>query len=590
MLESIRGRHFFLSATMKIIYRIKLFIFFSILAFSSLLQLLFVGPVWAEQSVLSKREKSLFPGFDLMLVGGGLKTCSSLSSNSCAESVAFSPNAKLSVQHHFSLDWLERAFNHASLQTLSLTQINSLRKASQKSAQSSVSLNQLKDAVSQINKHLLNDLTDLQYYALLDLLEQEQRTEAGEILQEQVMLNATAKPHGPAIYRLFTLQALLKKQQKKPDVTRPLIGIVTASARDPFESISFYTSVFEQAGADVIWLPLDAALQAGISNKQCDKLPMLRQQLQGNVDKARLYSTQTQLQQRLCESPEKLYELLESIDGLFLNGGDQSLTLTAWLTPDKKPSKALTVIQNRLANKQIVIGGTSAGTAVMTAANMITGGTSEGAMQHGVFSANPPSERCEINYCEGDIPATAVTYRTEGGLGFFPFGIMDTHFSERDRQIRLLMLTASTESEMGFGVDENTALLVNISDKHLSVMGEHGVWVIEKTQASKGSHGKPNFSGVSHYLTSGSQADIDNKQRLTNIEFANRVVSVNMAAKYPAYQEWIAKACREGLLSRKLIDDFELILLPSSSTGCRPVLNNQQSYQGIKLLLQQQDD
>ena len=167
---------------------------------------------------------------------------------------------------------------------------------------------------------------------------------------------------------------------------------------------------------------------------------------------------------------------------------------------------------------------------------------------------------------------------------------MDTHFSERDRQIRLLMLTASTDSEMGFGVDENTALLVNIADKHLSVIGEHGVWVIEQTQARKDDNGKSIFKGVSHYLTSGSQADIDNKQRLANIEFANRVVSVNMAANYPAYQQWIVQACREGRLSSKLIDDVVLILLPSSTTGCQSVLNNQQSYQGIKLLLQQQDD
>ncbi|MCW3172148.1 cyanophycinase [Shewanella subflava] len=573
---------------MKIISKIKLFIFFSALAFISIQQLLFVDNVRAEQGVLSKPASPLSPGFDLMLVGGGLKTCSSLSSNSCTEGVTFSPNAKLSIQYHFSLDWLERALNHFSLQTLSLNQTNNLRKASLKAAKSSVNLNQLKDAVYQVDKHLLDELTDQQYYALLDLLEQEQHSTDGSPLQEQVMLDATTKPYGPAIYRLFTLQALLKKQQRNPDATRPLIGIVTASARDPFESISFYSSAFEQAGADVIWLPLDAALQAGIHHNQCDKLPLLRQQLQGNTDKARLYLEHTQLQQRLCESPDNFYQQLEHIDGLFLNGGDQSLTLSAWLTPDKKPSKALVLIKNRLANKQIVIGGTSAGTAVMTAVNMITGGTSEGAMQHGVFSAKPPSERCEINHCDGKTPATAVTYRAEGGLGFFPFGIMDTHFSERARQIRLLMLTASTESEMGFGVDENTALLVNLADKHLSVIGEHGVWVIEQTQASKDNRGKINFSGVSHYLTSGSQADIDDSHwRLMNFELANQAVSVNMAANSSGDQQWIGQACRDGRLSNKLIDDFKLVVHPSSLAGCQQVLKGQLGYQGVKLLLQQ---
>ena len=211
---------------MKIISRIKLFIFFSTLAFCLLLQLLFVDNVWANQDVSPKLEKPLSPGFDLMLVGGGLKTCSSLSPHSCVDSITFSPNAKLSIQYHFSLDLLERALNHFSLQTLSLNQTNNLRKASRKAAKNSVNLNQLKDAVYQVDKHLLDELTDQQYYALLDLLEQEQHSIDGSPLQEQVRLDATTKPYGPAIYRLFTLQALLKKQQKNPDATRPLIGIV----------------------------------------------------------------------------------------------------------------------------------------------------------------------------------------------------------------------------------------------------------------------------------------------------------------------------------------------------------------------------
>lgn len=572
---------------MKIIFRTKLPILFSTLVLCLLFQLLLVGRVWASETTLSTLENPSQPKFDLMLIGGGLKTCSSLSQHSCDSNVIFSPLAKLSIKYNFSIDKVEQALKHPSLHSLSLFQANKLRQASRNAEKSSLDLNKLKEAVDHIDKYLLNNLTDQQFYSLLDLLEQVQRSENGSLLQEQVVLDATKNSYGPAIYRLFTSQALLKRQQQHPQAKRPLIGIVTASARDPFESVSFYTNSLEQAGADVIWLPIDAALQAGIHNNQCGNLPLLREQLQGNTDKDRIYPKLTKLQKRLCKSPETLYQQLEQIDGLFLNGGDQSLTLTAWLTPDRKPSKALMIIKKRLANEEIVISGTSAGTAVMTENNMITGGTSEGAMQYGLFNAKAPSERCEMNQCDANIPATAVTYHAKGGLGFFPFGIMDTHFSERDRQIRLLMLTASTDSDIGIGVDENTALLVNIADKQLSVFGEHGIWIIEQTQQTKDNNGKPVYKGVSHYLTSGSQAKISNKKRLTNIELASDLDTLTMKNNHSSFQLWIKQACNEKWLSRKLVENYELIIQPNSAKACQYMLNNMQGYQDIKLLLRQ---
>ncbi|PMG29499.1 hypothetical protein BCU94_14150 [Shewanella sp. 10N.286.52.C2] len=138
---------------------------------------------------------------------------------------------------------------------------------------------------------------------------------------------------------------------------------------------------------------------------------------------------------------------------------------------------------------------------------------------------------------------------------------------------------------MGFGVDENTALLVNIADKHVSVIGEHGVWVIEQTQVTNDSNDQPISEGVSHYLTSGSQADIDDKQQLIHIELANEGVSIDMQATYPTYHQWIKQACREGKASRKQLNNYELVLLPSSITDCQKILKNQLSYQSITLRL-----
>lgn len=44
--------------------------------------------------------------------------------------------------------------------------------------------------------------------------------------------------------------------------------------------------------------------------------------------------------------------------------------------------------------------------------------------------------------------------------GFFNYGLLDTHFSERGRQGRIVRLADHTQVPFAFGVDENTALLV----------------------------------------------------------------------------------------------------------------------------------
>lgn len=523
--------------------------------------------------------------FDLMMVGGGLVTCSSLSRQNCVLGSQFTADAKQTSVYRLTQSALERAFKHPSLSGLTAPQKAILLHASQQqgNAGSSLSYQAFYDAISAVEKDFLTDLNDQVYYALLDLLEDEQAITSGINRQEHVMLSATQNQYGAQIFSLFTQQALLKKQQRQPQAKRPLIAVVTASARDPFESIDFYTQVFEQAGADVIWLPLDSALQAAIAQQQCDQLPALREKIQGNVDRARLYPVATALQQSMCVSPDSLYQQLLNIDGLFLNGGDQRLTLSAWLTPQKKPSKALDIIKKRLQQHQIVIGGTSAGTAVMTAQYMVTGGTSHGALTYGVLAAEAPSERCEESHCQSDIPATAVTYSTTGGLGFFPFGVTDTHFSQRERQVRLFMLSALSENKLGFGVDENTALLVDLRNHTVSVVGEHGVWVVEQSHVTQ----TPlSYSGVMHYLTAGDNAKVDVvTQSLNHIQLlsADKTISKQADVKRE-FNAWVDKACVDGQNDIDL-GQAKLIIKPQSQQECDQIKRNGQHYQNINIQL-----
>ncbi|MEM6191803.1 cyanophycinase [Shewanella scandinavica] len=545
--------------------------------------------------------------FDLMLVGGGMKTCSSQAPANCQSEVKFSADAKRETRYVFNVSWLERALKHPRLQSLNEQQKANLRQAAKalppvsnslknsdveigRLHSDSLTLASLEQAIVKIDKQFLAHLSDQQYYTLLDLLEEKQMLADGTLLQEQVLLDSTTNSHAATLYQLFTQQALAKRQQSNPNAKRPLIAVVTASARDPFEAAHYYVSVFEQIGAEVIWLPLDAALQAGIATRQCEQLEMFRQQVQGNTDRARLYPKQVELQKDFCASPIKLYQLLNQIDGLFLNGGDQSLTLKAWTTSDESPSEALSIIKKRLSKQEIVIGGTSAGTAVMADKNMITGGTSDGALSFGVFATEAPSERCEVANCDASVPATAVTYREQGGLGFFPFGIPDTHFSQRDRYLRLLLLSANVDSKMAFGVDENTALLVDLSHRSLSVVGEHGVWALAQVDRLKQSQANSEINAVSHYLTPGSYAEIDaTGEHLTHIRLAQTAKLTSIMSKQSDFFTWVSNACRQGIYSTSLSDKYELTITPMAALSCQGILNQEWGYQSMDLTLKALD-
>lgn len=78
-----------------------------------------------------------------------------------------------------------------------------------------------------------------------------------------------------------------------------------------------------------------------------------------------------------------------------------------------------------------------------------------------------------------------------GGLGFFTFGLLDTHFANRGRHGRLVELVVDTlPLPMGhsraFGIDENTALVVTGPWDHRigTVIGEGGVNVFDVSAAT----------------------------------------------------------------------------------------------------------
>ncbi|OYW91487.1 MAG: cyanophycinase, partial [Alishewanella sp. 32-51-5] len=291
-------------------------------------------------------------------------------------------------------------------------------------------------------------------------------------LTEQVGLTQTSDQHSAELYREFVRLAATKASNKGRSA--PKLLMVTASSRDPFAAVDFYLDAFRQAGAEVEWLPLTAALQAAMQAQNCQALPQFLAEIHGSYRREQVYADLYALKLQACQAGSKaLVAKIAAADGIFFNGGDQSLTYQALRFADGSASPELTAIFSAVANKQLLVGGTSAGTAVMSGNQwlapqlpeipMISNGDSYHALQYGAVAGPAPWPGCrKENRCPANLSERQLTYTAAGGLGLFPLGVLDTHFAERGRQARLLVLQQATQTRLAFGVDEASAMLVDL--------------------------------------------------------------------------------------------------------------------------------
>lgn len=146
---------------------------------------------------------------------------------------------------------------------------------------------------------------------------------------------------------------------------------------------------------------------------------------------------------------EDAAERLTGVTGIWFGGGDQS-RLTAAL----RGTRTERAIRERF-RQGAVVGGTSAGAAVMTTP-MITGDEKQPG------GDRPPAK---------DSPDAWMTIAREDvvtaeGFDLLPGAIVDQHFVRRRRNNRLLSLVLEHPDRVGVGIDESTALEV----------GPDGVW------------------------------------------------------------------------------------------------------------------
>jgi cyanophycinase len=186
---------------------------------------------------------------------------------------------------------------------------------------------------------------------------------------------------------------------------------------------------------------------------------------------------------------DSVAHLLDGATGIWFGGGDQSR-----LTKALKGTKTEAAIHARY-RAGAVVGGTSAGAAVMSA-SMITG---------------------DERHPGGVRPVTdSASYMTiardnmiiTGGFGLLTNAVVDQHFVRRKRSNRLVSVVLELPVHLGVGIDESTALIVS-PDGRWRVMGESVAVIYDARHATISPVGKTlGATGVvMHVLPAGGSFD-----------------------------------------------------------------------------------
>jgi len=143
-------------------------------------------------------------------------------------------------------------------------------------------------------------------------------------------------------------------------------------------------------------------------------------------------------------------ELLDGVTGVFITGGDQ-MRLVSMLGGTKFADK----LRQLVRETDLVLAGTSAGAAGMSTSMIVRG-----------ESTSHPHKN---------------SVRLSPGLGFLKNIIIDQHFTERGRISRLITAVSYNPYNLGIGIDENTAIILN-SQGTMEVYGAGSVTVVDGSQ------------------------------------------------------------------------------------------------------------
>lgn len=345
----------------------------------------------------------------------------------------------------------------------------------------------------------------------------------------------------------------------------PLIGVVTASASPhPFVDRDLNVMALESAGANVVYLPLEGGFRKALNAGDCDHLRYdydhyantnpERSVFHGHL----LFPDLARHQAALCAGDATaLNATLRRLQGIYFSGGNQARHLESLVTQDRQGSYTRfsaqwQILQSRHAQGKLVVAGTSAGNHFQGGGiwrgkpvPMIGGGDSYDVLQSGYGLGQGPARETPTAAGADSTRYPAILY-PGGGLAVFRFGVTDSHFSKRTREGRLIRAVADSGMDYGFGVDENTALVVSHTDAagstHFSVVGAAGVFIVDVRSAVREPTAGKTFALANvraHYLRAGDTASIDALGQLAVVLATAAPILELRADSAPAHQNGI---------------------------------------------------
>ncbi|MEP6902026.1 MAG: cyanophycinase [Actinomycetota bacterium] len=142
--------------------------------------------------------------------------------------------------------------------------------------------------------------------------------------------------------------------------------------------------------------------------------------------------------------------LLDNVTGVFITGGDQ-MRLVSMLGG----TKFAEVLRRMVSDTDLVLAGTSAGAAGMSTSMIVRG------------ESTPHPQKNSV--------------QLSPGLGFLKNIIIDQHFTERGRISRLITAVSYNPYNLGIGIDENTAIILD-KEGILEVFGAGSATIVDGSQ------------------------------------------------------------------------------------------------------------
>lgn len=225
--------------------------------------------------------------------------------------------------------------------------------------------------------------------------------------------------------------------------------IPTASGKDPVNTIEYVREVW---------------LRQGVEPSNIVVLPVYGEEGQG-------------WREPPLGDDENIVKMLQGVTGAWFTGGDQYYTHKAFVRKGGTDTRALEYLK-KIYEGGGVIGGTSAGAAIMSEV-MIASGDNATALSSPILYGYD-------GYDDSDENSTP-NLRIARGLGFFTDGIIDQHFDKRPRLFRLIrsLTDFGSKLDMGYGVSEDTAMIYDNETKNITVLGRGAVYIIDCSNAEK---------------------------------------------------------------------------------------------------------